>query len=58
MAHNFGQLVFTPVIKALQERYGSRRQDARMEESGASHDRFCGFPRQQTVHQHRQSDDG
>jgi hypothetical protein len=26
MAHNFGLLVFTPVIKALQEREGSRRQ--------------------------------
>ena len=29
---NFGSLVFTPVVKALQERYGSRRQYARMEE--------------------------
>jgi predicted pyridoxine 5'-phosphate oxidase superfamily flavin-nucleotide-binding protein len=29
----FGSLVFTPVIKALQERYGSRRQYARLEES-------------------------
>jgi hypothetical protein len=26
MGHNFGSLVFTPVEKALQERYGSRRQ--------------------------------
>ena len=34
MAHNFGSLVFTPTIKALQEKYGSRRQYARMEESG------------------------
>ena len=31
MAYNFGSLVFTPVIKALQERYGSRRQYARGE---------------------------
>jgi len=34
MAHNFGSLVFTPVIKALQERYGSRRQYAKLEKSG------------------------
>src|SRR5271155_2980768 len=34
MAHNFGSLIFTPAIKALQERYGSRRQYARMEQSG------------------------
>ena len=30
MARNFGSLVFTPVIQALQEKYGSRRQYARM----------------------------
>jgi predicted pyridoxine 5'-phosphate oxidase superfamily flavin-nucleotide-binding protein len=40
MAHNFGSLVFTPAIKALQEKYGSRRQYARMEEGGAAHDRL------------------
>src|SRR5438105_1307137 len=41
MAHNFGSLVFTPVVKALQEKYGSRRQYARMESSsGASPDRL------------------
>jgi predicted pyridoxine 5'-phosphate oxidase superfamily flavin-nucleotide-binding protein len=40
MAHNFGSLVFTPVIKALQERHGSRRQYARLEQSGASPDRL------------------
>ena len=40
MAHNFGSLVFTPVIKALQERHGSRRQYARLEKSGASPDRL------------------
>jgi uncharacterized protein len=33
MAYTFGSLVFTPVIKALQERYGSRRQYARREAS-------------------------
>jgi hypothetical protein len=31
MAYNFGSLVFTPVVKALQERYGSRSKYARME---------------------------
>jgi uncharacterized protein len=36
MPHNFGSLVFTPVVKALQERYGSRRQYARSEESEPS----------------------
>src|SRR5450755_283138 len=38
MAYNFGSLVFTPVIKALQERYGSRRQYAKRESSGFSPD--------------------
>jgi len=33
MAKSFGSLVFTPVIKALQERYGSRQQYARLEQS-------------------------
>jgi uncharacterized protein len=33
MAYVFGSLVFTPTIKALQERYGSRRQYARREAS-------------------------
>src|SRR5580692_9801377 len=36
MAYTFGSLVFTPVIKALQERYGSRKQYARRETSGFS----------------------
>src|SRR5476649_2474678 len=36
MPHNFGSLVFTPAVKALQERYGSRRQYARLEGSGSS----------------------
>ena len=34
MTQTFGSLVFTPAVKALQERYGSRRQYARMEEWG------------------------
>jgi predicted pyridoxine 5'-phosphate oxidase superfamily flavin-nucleotide-binding protein len=38
MAHNFGSLVFTPVVKAIQEKYGSRRQYARMEGSSPSAD--------------------
>ncbi len=40
---SFGSLVFTPLIKKLQERYGSRRQYQRMEDSGASQDRFTSF---------------
>jgi predicted pyridoxine 5'-phosphate oxidase superfamily flavin-nucleotide-binding protein len=40
MAHNFGSLVFTPVIKALQERYGSRRQYKKLAGSGAAPDRL------------------
>src|SRR4051812_36806577 len=39
MAHNFGSLVFTPVVKSLQERYGSRSQYARLE-SAPSRDRL------------------
>lgn len=38
MAHKFGSLVFTPAVKALQERYGSRKQYARMEASSSSAD--------------------
>jgi len=34
MAYTFGSLVFTPVIRKLQERYGSRRQYAKREDSG------------------------
>ena len=33
MPHNFGSLVFTPLVKALQEQHGSRRQYARLEAS-------------------------
>src|SRR5271165_2585519 len=36
MSPNFGSLVFTPAVKTLQERYGSRRQYARLEGSGSS----------------------
>ena len=40
MAHNFGSLVFTPLVKALQEKYGSRRQYARMETGAGTPDRL------------------
>jgi hypothetical protein len=40
MAHNFGSFVFTPVVKALQERYGSRRQYAKLEKAAGSPDRL------------------
>lgn len=40
MAHNFGSLVFTPLVKALQEKYGSRRQYARMEGGARTTDRL------------------
>jgi uncharacterized protein len=33
---SFGSLVFTPVVKMLQERHGSRRQYERMERAGSS----------------------
>jgi predicted pyridoxine 5'-phosphate oxidase superfamily flavin-nucleotide-binding protein len=38
MAHHFGSLVFTPLVKALQEKYGSRRQYARLEAGSPSRD--------------------
>lgn len=40
MARNFGALVFTPLVKALQEKYGSRRQYARMETGVPAQDRL------------------
>jgi hypothetical protein len=40
MGHNFGSLVFTPLVKALQEKYGSRRQYARMEQGPSVPDRL------------------
>ena len=33
MAKSFGSVVFTPLVKALQERYGSRKQYERLEQS-------------------------
>jgi predicted pyridoxine 5'-phosphate oxidase superfamily flavin-nucleotide-binding protein len=38
MAYTFGSLVFTPVIRGLQERSGSRRQYAKRETPGFSQD--------------------
>jgi uncharacterized protein len=38
MAYTFGSLVFTPIVKALQERYGSRRQYAKREASSFGQD--------------------
>lgn len=40
MAHNFGSLVFSSAVKALQEKYGSRRQYARLEGENNSRDRL------------------
>lgn len=40
MAYAFGSLVFTPVVKELQERFGSRRQYERREGSGFQADRI------------------
>ena len=37
---SFGSLAFTPVVKMLQERHGSRRQYEQLECSGRSHDRL------------------
>jgi predicted pyridoxine 5'-phosphate oxidase superfamily flavin-nucleotide-binding protein len=38
MANTFGSLVFTPVVKELQQRYGSRRQYERLAGQGDSHE--------------------
>ncbi len=43
MAHNFGSLVFTPLVKALQEKYGSRRQYARIAAGAGDGDRLGPF---------------
>ena len=40
---SFGSLVFTPLVKKLQERYGSRKQYERMENSGPAQDRLTEF---------------
>jgi hypothetical protein len=40
MHMSFGSLVFTPVVKILQERHGSRRQYERMECTDSSQQRL------------------
>ena len=43
---SFGGLVFTPLVKMLQERYGSRRQYARMEAADTGPARLGDFERE------------
>jgi predicted pyridoxine 5'-phosphate oxidase superfamily flavin-nucleotide-binding protein len=43
---SFGSLVFTPMVKQLQERYGSRRQYERMEQASGPQDRLTEFEKQ------------
>src|SRR4051812_27474548 len=45
MSQSFGSLVFTSAVKALQERYGSRRQYERFEQMGSQ---TGGFTEQET----------
>jgi uncharacterized protein len=40
MSRNFGSLVFTPLVKALQEKYGSSRQYGRMQAGAVGPDRL------------------
>jgi uncharacterized protein len=40
---SFSSLAFTPLVKKLQERYGSRQQYERIERSGGQRDRFTNF---------------
>src|ERR1700761_1154209 len=43
---SFGSLVFTPMVKQLQERYGSRRQYERMGQASGPQDRLTDFEKQ------------
>jgi uncharacterized protein len=43
---SFGKLAFTPLVKKLQELYGSRTQYERMEKSSASEDRLTEFEKE------------
>lgn len=43
---SFGSLVFTPLVKKLQERYGSRRQYEKMEKLGPPQDRLGEFEKE------------
>jgi predicted pyridoxine 5'-phosphate oxidase superfamily flavin-nucleotide-binding protein len=40
MANTFGSLVFTPVVKELQQRYGGRRQYERLAAQATSYQRL------------------
>ena len=40
---SFGSLAFTPLVKRLQERYGSRQQYERMKNSAGARDHFTDF---------------
>lgn len=43
---SFRSIAFTPLVKELQERYGSRRQYQRMEQSGDEQDRLTDFEKE------------
>jgi len=38
MSHRFAEIAFTDAVKAVQEQYGSREQNQRMEQRGDAHD--------------------
>lgn len=40
MAHKFAERAFTPTVKAVQEKLGSRRAYARLEDGADTHDRL------------------
>ena len=46
MSRRFAELAFTPLVKEQQTRHGSRRQYARMEETGEAGDRLTEFERE------------
>jgi hypothetical protein len=46
MSRRFAELAFTPLVKEQQEKHGSRRQYARMEEMGEAGDRLTEFERE------------
>ena len=46
MSRRFAELAFTPLVKEQQERHGSRRQYARMEEMGEAGNRLTEFERE------------
>jgi uncharacterized protein len=46
MSQRFAELAFTPLVKEQQEKHGSRRQYARMQEIGEAGDRLTDFERE------------